>query len=160
MTDTNAPEVLISLQANAGRRWMAVGCIAAVGVLLLYLLVVRPPAHWGYQLLLLGVGCGALILANALRQATAQVLELTRDELRLADGTVLTRIDQIDRIDRGTFAFKPTNGFLVICSQGAARSWGPGLWWRLGRYLGIGGVTPPAQSKAMAEILAGMIAER
>ena len=63
-------------------------------------------------------------------------------------------------VDRGLFAFKPSNGFVVVLSQGGWRGWAPGLWWRLGRRLGVGGVTSAAQAKAMAEILSIEIARR
>ena len=40
------------------------------------------------------------------------------------------------------------------------RVWRPGIWWRIGRRVGIGGVMPGHQTKAMAEILAALQAER
>jgi hypothetical protein len=49
---------------------------------------------------------------------------------------------------------------LIRTNVPASRSWHPGLWWRLGQRIGIGGVTPGSQSKSMAEILSIMIAQR
>jgi hypothetical protein len=47
---------------------------------------------------------------------------------------------------------------MLRLSDKAPRAWYPGLWWRMGRRVGIGGVTSAAQTKAMAEIIAAMIA--
>jgi hypothetical protein len=63
-------------------------------------------------------------------------------------------------VERGAFAFKPSNGFLVRLDKPLGRGWAPGLWWRLGRLLGVGGVTSASQSKAMAEILSLELARR
>jgi hypothetical protein len=41
---------------------------------------------------------------------------------------VLARIDEIASLDRGTFAFKPSNGFLLRLSRKGTRVWRPGLW--------------------------------
>ena len=40
------------------------------------------------------------------------------------------------------------------------RRWWPGLWWSLGNRVGVGGVTSAAHTKAMAEIISAMIAQR
>jgi len=69
-------------------------------------------------------------------------------------------VADIERVDRGVFAFKPSNGFLVRTREPSARAWRPGLWWRFGRRIGVGGVTSANQTKAMSEILAAMLAER
>ena len=39
-------------------------------------------------------------------------------------------------------------------------AWQPGLWWRLGNRIGVGGMTPGSQAKAMAEIIAIKLAQR
>ena len=67
---------------------------------------------------------------------------------------IRARMDEIDRVERGAFAFKPSNGFLVHLKKPGHRAWQPGLWWRMGRKLGIGGVTPAGQAKFMADMIA------
>ena len=68
--------------------------------------------------------------------------------------------DDIARVERGAFALRPSNGFLLHLHAPGPRAWAPGLWWRLGRRLGVGGVTAAGQSKGMAEILTAMLVER
>jgi hypothetical protein len=38
--------------------------------------------------------------------------------------------------------------------------WVPGLWWRIGRSVGVGGMTGAAETKMMAEMIEAMIAVR
>ena len=106
------------------------------------------------------VAAGAFWCADAMRRGTASAVELTDNELRDADGTLIAAIADIESIDRGFFAFKPSNGFLIKTKTSNLRVWRPGLWWRVGRRIGIGGMTPGHQTKFMSEILAAMMAER
>lgn len=153
-------EVLAVVRASFGRRALGVGSLAVLGFLLIYVALVRPPESLGWQGFLIILGGLTLWLAETMRRATALFIELTRDGLRCSDGEVIARIDEIQAMDRGMFAFKPSNGFLMTTKAKAPARWQPGLWWRLGRRIGIGGVTPGHQSKAMAEIIAALIAER
>jgi len=138
---------------------MGVGMLGMVGALVIYVALSTPPSA-GWLVFLLVVGLFAIWLAARMWQATQYHIELTEDELRSSDGNVIARVDDIKSIDRGFFAFKPSNGFLIKTKTPASRIWQPGLWWRFGRQIGIGGVTPGSQSRAMSEILAAMVAMR
>jgi hypothetical protein len=150
-------EVLARISASPARRALGVLSMGGLGLILVYVAMVRPPEHFGWQVFLIFTGLGALYLANRMRLATAEVLELTREELRSTDGTIIARVEEIEHLDRGMFAFKPSNGFLMRLSEKKKARWEPGLWWRFGRRVGIGGVTPGSQSKAMAAILAALM---
>ena len=155
MTD----EVVATIEASAPRRIMGVGMLAGVGVILLYVAFSTPPSA-AWLVFLLVVGVAALWLAVRMWQATAYRIELTEEVLRCTDGTEIARVADIETIDRGFFAFKPSNGFLMRRKTPGPRAWFPGLWWRTGRRIGVGGVPPGSHSKAMSEILAAMIAKR
>lgn len=152
--------VLAVVRASAARRGLGVAMLALLGLLLLYMAVLHPPDAPGLRGGLVLLGLLSLWLADRMRRATALSVELTRDGLRCSDGEVIATLDQIASVDRGVFAFKPSNGFIVRLRQRAPGRWRPGLWWRLGARVGIGGVTPGAQSKVMADILAALLAER
>jgi len=66
----------------------------------------------------------------------------------------LTTLDNIEKVERGIFAMKPSNGFAVKLHQAPGFAFCPGLYWQMGRTLGIGGVTPRGAAKAMADGLA------
>ncbi|APE44106.1 hypothetical protein BOO69_12335 [Sulfitobacter alexandrii] len=152
-------EVLATVQASAGRRILGIGCLLVLGVLLIYLAFATPPSL-PWQAFLILVGAGALWCADAMRRATASRVELTPLVLRDADGTVIAQVDGISGIDRGFFAFKPSNGFLLKLDTPGGRAWRPGLWWRVGRRIGIGGMTPGSQTKFMSEVLSALLAQR
>ncbi|MCZ6663693.1 MAG: hypothetical protein O7B81_00130 [Gammaproteobacteria bacterium] len=48
---------------------------------------------------------------------------------------------------------KPTNGFVVRARNSMPAAWTPGIWWRLGRRIGVGGLTGGGEGEAMAELL-------
>ena len=79
---------------------------------------------------------------------------LTDTDLRDSDGVVLARLDQIIRVDRGAMAMKPANGFTLVLDARQPFGWAPGMWWRLGRRVGVGGVAVAHQAKFMAEVIA------
>ena len=153
-------EILAVMQASTGRRVLGVGCLAVLGALLIWVGLTRPFAAIGWQVFLILLGAAASWMADAMRRATAQRVELTRDGLRSSDGEAIVSIGDIETMDRGLFAFKPSNGFLLKAKTKAPARWRPGLWWRLGRRIGLGGVTPGHQSKMMAEMIAALMADR
>ncbi|WP_127114165.1 hypothetical protein [Shimia sediminis] len=152
-------EVLATVSASAPRRWMAVGIMGILGALLLYIAMTTPPAVLGWQVFLIVLGIVALVFADKTRRATERVVELTAQGLRDSTGTVIAPLADIDRINRGMFAMKPSNGFTLVLKHGRDRSWQPGLWWAIGKRVGIGGVTPGSQTKFMAQMLEAMVAE-
>ena len=151
--------VYATVTASPARRLFAYGILFSLGALVLFTTWSQPPGLvWMVFMLIFGVG--ALWLAERLRRATMLVIELTETEVRDSSGVVLARMDDIKGVDRGVFAFKPSNGFTLVMKTKKPRSWAPGLWWRLGRRVGVGGVTSAGQSKFMAEQIAFRLAGR
>lgn len=153
--------VLATARASAGRRLIGLVSLGVLGVFLIYVAFTSSPGL-GWQLFLLVIGGGAIWMADFMRRSTAGTIELTSSVLRSSDGTLIARVEDIEHIDRGVFAFKPSNGFLLRTKKqtGSETVWRPGLWWRMGRRIGVGGMTPGNQTKYMAEIISTMIAMR
>jgi hypothetical protein len=63
-------------------------------------------------------------------------------------------------VDGGVFAFKPAAGFLIHLKAPSTRVYAPGLWWRAGRRIAVGGVTGRAEGKAVSELINVMLADR
>ncbi len=163
VTDRNGDqmqqEVLATVSATGARRVMAITVLVLLGGVLVYIALAQPPQALGWQLIMLGVGCGVLVLAERMRRAEVTVLELTREALREKGGAVLVRMDQIATVNRGVFAFKPSNGFVIITHAPQPLQWNPGLWWRVGRRIGVGGVAPAVQAKYMADVMQAILTE-
>lgn len=75
-------------------------------------------------------------------------------------GAAIAPLDNIDKVDRALFTFKPSNGFLVRLKTPGPRAWQPGMWWRVGTRVGVGGVTSGAATKIVADTLSMMVADR
>jgi len=153
-------EILTTVHASAPRRLFGVTLNIVLGLLLIYIALIKPPAHMGWQAFLVLLGVTVLWLGQKMWYATQRVIELTETELRDSSGEVIAYVDQIVSIDRGMLAFKPSNGFIFKVKTVQPRVWNPGLWWRFGRRVGVGGVTPGSSTKMMADIIAAKLAER
>ncbi|CUH65572.1 hypothetical protein TG4357_01943 [Thalassovita gelatinovora] len=154
-------KILATAQASLSRRWMGIGMFVVLGALLIALAFATPSSSaLGLQVFLILCGAVAIAFAVKMHAATRLGLRLTETALCDSDGTEIARIEDIVRVNRGTFAFKPSHGFMLQLAQPRGRRWQPGIWWRMGRRVGIGGVLPGGQTKAIAEVLQVMISER
>lgn len=153
-------DILAQLQASAPRRWMAVAIMAVLGALLIYIALAVPPQSLFWQGFLIVIGGLSLWLAQATRQATEIILTLTEAGLTDSTGETVATIAEIEGVSRGMFAFKPSNGFVLQLNTRGPGRWRPGLWWRLGKRVGIGGVTPGPQGKMMAQMIEALVAQR
>ena len=152
------PEAICRMAPSPARRLFALGTLYALGVIILWLtFTVAPPLLWQGGLVVFALA--VLWLGEKMRRATRSWLDVTEEEVVDGSGTVLARIDEIESVERGLFAFKPANGFVLVLKARRSGHWAPGLWWRSGRRVGGGGVTSRAEAKLMAEQIA-MLADR
>lgn len=140
------------------RRFFAIAILMLLGGLLIYLAFAAPLASLVRQVILIALGIGALIASDKMRRATDLSIIMTEDGISDSSGREICRIDDIASIDSSLFAFKPSSGFLLRTKTDLGASWAPGLWWRIGRRIGVGGATPAAQGKFMAEAIAWRLA--
>ncbi|MCG6902603.1 MAG: hypothetical protein LJE68_07970 [Rhodobacter sp.] len=146
-------EVLAAMAPSAYRRWMAIGMLVIAGGLLIYVAFNDGVTSLVWKTIIVVGGAGVLVLADRLRRSTENAIVLTSAGLRDTGGQVLCLLDDIEKVERGAFAFKPSNGLLVRLKTPARAGWAPGLWWRFGRKIGIGGVTSAAQAKVMSDMI-------
>jgi hypothetical protein len=149
--------VIARLYPSAPRRAIGVVILVSLGVLVLWIAMATPPQALGWRVFMLAGGAAAVWGAVRMWQATAIGLELTATELREDGGRVLARVAEIRDVSRGPLAFKPSNGFLLTLDRPGPRVWAPGLWWRVGRRVGVGGVTSRDEARFMAETIANLI---
>lgn len=153
-------EILARIAPSSVRRAFATGVLGGLGLLLELLAFLRPPASLPLQLMLIAIGIVALILCLKLFAATGRELVLSTEALTDTDGRVVAALDEIRKVERGVFAFKPSNGFVLHLRDSKPGAWAPGLWWRMGRRVGVGGVISGAEGRAMADLIAAVIARR
>lgn len=162
MPEITAGETLATITPSTTRRIVGVAALCTLGGVLIYIALARPPAEPVWRVFLLLLGGGTLWLGDAMRRATARCLELTPEALRESGGRIVARVEDVAAVERGAFAIKPSNGFLLRLKapQEGGNRWVPGLWWRLGRRVGVGGITSAAEGKVVAEILSTLILMR
>jgi hypothetical protein len=154
-----AEDIQARITVSQPRRWVGVGMLIVMGALLIWVALAQPPA-FGWQLFLIGTGLGALWIGEKMRRATEGEIILAGDVLQDQNGDVIARLEEIEKVERGMFAFKPSNGFILKTKTRLPRRWEPGVWWRAGRRIGVGGVTAAAQGKIMADLISAKIAMR
>ena len=155
-TETKTEAVLSTLPPSQGRRWMAIVVFLALGVIFLWLGLANSPSI-GWRIVFVLGGVASLWGSDVLRRATDDEIILTREVLKTRSGTVLAHVDNVAKVERGAFAFKPSQGFLVRLKEPESKGWAPGLWWARGTFIGIGGVVSAGRARAMAEILTALI---
>ena len=151
---------LLTVRPSPARLWFSVIALGGLGALMLWIALAHPPAALGWRAFLL-VG-GAAIGWGAMRLVRLQDRALVLTGLALIDSQdgEICRIDDIAQINRGVFAVKPARGFALSVGQRGPRRWVPGMWWRIGRSIGVGGMTGAAETKLMAEMIEAMVAVR
>lgn len=126
-------------------------------------------ARWGLSLTLIGV---AALLVREAFEAGAPMIGLIAlasgaagyavwrdpagkvifDGGRIHDdaGREICDLDDVEKVDRGIGALKPTSGFTLHLKTSQPFAWAPALWWRWGKRVGIGGATGARPGRDMA----------
>ena len=139
---------------------VSLGAIFAFGITLLVIALFSGESTGGLRIGAGVIGACMISLAMRVMRRGRTGISLNQAGLFETTGREICRIEDIRTIDRGFAALRPSTGFMIRLHEAADPGWSPGLWWRYGRMVGIGGMTPPGQGRAMAEILSAMLADR
>jgi hypothetical protein len=153
-------EIIARLQIAPFRRWAGGIVLALIGVGLIYSGLVYPPSTLLGRLAIFLLGSLVLLQAYWNLQVRSGSLILKEDGLWVEDGPQLAALDNIETVQVSAFSIKPSNGFAVVLRSPVRFKWVPGLYWCVGRRIGVGGATHPSQAKAMAELLSRLIMDR
>ncbi len=151
---------LARLEVSSARRSAGIAMQGGLGLFLLYIVATRPGGEILANVFLAGTGFALLWFAWRFWQATNGALILTTDGLFDDKGRAFCGFEDIEKVDRGFFAFRPSAGFVILCKTPVRRGWAPGLWWAFGRRIGVGGATGRLAGKQMADIISVMLTER
>jgi hypothetical protein len=158
--DRAVPEKIFEIWTTPARRWIGVGSISLLGLLLLYVLLVSPPPGLGWPVLMVVMMAVCYWQAWRMHIAGQRRIQLYEDGLYLDTGEQLAALDQIESIDRSIFTFKPSGGFVLVMREKQNRWTMPGLFWITGRRIGIGGTVPGYQARGMADLIEAMLMQR
>lgn len=151
---------LARLEVSTFRRYTGVSVQAIMAIFLLFTVANFPSPFVMWSLFLAAFGFALLWFAWRFWNATATYLTLTGEGLFDSNGRHFCTLDQIESVDRGFFAFRPSGGFLIQLKTPVRRGWAPGLWWAFGKSIGVGGATSRQAGKQLADIISVMLTER
>jgi len=160
MSDPSAPQIIARITPSQPRRWIAMTALAGLGAVTIWIAVAETPVHILATVFLLVFGAACFWLADRMRRATQVGLVLTEAGLSDDSGRMIAPAAQMVAVSRGAFAFKPSNGFLLTLDRSGRLEWAPGLWWRIGRRIGVGGVISNAEGRFMGEMIQTVIVGR
>ncbi|KAA9010259.1 hypothetical protein [Histidinibacterium aquaticum] len=152
-------EILATLRPAPGRWALALAVLFGLGGLLV-LLALTAALGAGARVAILAIALLVLVQGERVRRTGSQEVRLTREGLTDGVGAQVAPLERIRSVDRGLFAFKPSNGFAVVLDRPLGRAWTPGLWWRVGRRVGVGGLVSSGEARALADRLALLLDER
>lgn len=153
-------DVIVKLEPSLGRRWFGAIALGTLGFLLIWVTFSRPPDGLFLKITVPVIGALFIWQAQWNLRVTKHGLYLTKEGLFDGQNEQVCALYNMAEVDRGVFAFKPSNGFLVRLHEAEPKGWAPGLYWRLGRRLGVGGATHPAQNRQLAQAIEVLIMER
>ena len=145
--------VIARLAPSLARRVLASGAIGGLGGVMLWLAASHPAPTFGLVSGLVVLAALCFVAAVLVWQATSIGLVLTEAELRDTRGRQLFGLDEVQQIEKGVLHWKPAGGFAVVLNAPKPRIWVPGLWWRFGRRVMVGGATNGGEAKAMADLM-------
>lgn len=104
------------------------------------------------------IAAGLGFTAWSLGRADGNMVLFDGERLTDDSGAEICRLDEIEAVERGFAFFKPSSGFVLKLKTERGRAWNPGLWWRVGRRVGVGGATRGRAGKAMADEITTVMA--
>ena len=90
---------------------------------------------------------------QALFFTKARAVIFEGDRLYDDSGVEICHLDDVAELEKGLHLFKPSSGFVLKLKTKQPAAWSPGLWWRIGHRVGVGGATPGRRAKAMADAI-------
>lgn len=152
-------DLLMRLEPTPFRRWLGTGLLAMMAaVMAVAALQMEADSRLMPRFIAAGLALFGAVQAVRLWQASAGAIELREDGLHCTrTGRRLAAMEEMARVDTGALLIKPASGFVVRLTHKQPFARSTGMWWIWGDKLGIGGVTPKAQGKAMASALGELL---
>lgn len=142
------------------RRWLGVISLGLpavlVGIVILQGAITSPQSLIIVLLIAAAFGWSAYRMWNV----PIAGIEFDGSELRTQDGVVIAKLQDIVSVQTGIFALRPSNGFMMVMKDSERVPTRPGIYWRQGRHIGVGGLLQAAEAKAIGRALQFAVAKR
>lgn len=146
-------DVILKIQPTYSRRLFGMAILSIAAFVMFSFAFVETSQSALLKLILFLMGYAFLwqVVTTILMKNAALIL--SRDGLFDEQGRLVCALSNIAEIDKGVFSFKPSNGFLIRLHHSNGINWTPGLYWCVGKRIGIGGALNPSQTKELADKL-------
>ena len=152
-SESQAFETLAVVRPAPARRVALIIVTSLLGFALLSIGLDAPEGGIWLRVTFVIAGVGMLWGGWWVWRNSAVDLVLTTLDLRQSDGRIICALADVTRVERGLAALRPATGFALYLREPMPLAWVPGLWWRRGRRVGIGGMTTRAGAKALADVI-------
>lgn len=152
--------VNLPLTPDPMRRVAVSAVLVLLGLWALWAALSGGPAPAGLRLVMAVLGAVAALGSATLWRATAVTLTLDDDGLSDSRGRVIARLGDVVAVERGALSLAPSGGFVLRLAAPGPAAWVPGVWWRVGTRVGVGGTTPRRMTREMATLIEAMLAVR
>ncbi|HSF93004.1 MAG TPA: hypothetical protein VLA51_12490, partial [Paracoccaceae bacterium] len=136
------------------------GVLFGGGVFMVMLAASTVASNFVAMIPMLLIGAGMLWLAWRYWNATSSGLIFTGAGLFRQDGTLIIPAAAIEDLDRTTFGFRPTNGFVLKLNRPVGRAWQPGVYWSYGKSFAVGGANSKVAGKAFGDGIVMYLVEK
>lgn len=153
-------QMIVEIARPVAVRWLVIVSLVALGGLSAAMAVGSVARQPLAGLAFFIVALGLLALLAATLKSRAGRIRFDGERLTDDSGAELCRLEEIESVERGFVLLKPSTGFLLTLNSPKTGAWAPGLWWRWGRRIGVGGATSRAAGKMMAEAISLALAAR
>ena len=148
---------ICEISPSGPRRIFGIAMLAALGAMFIWVGFLTFKSNFVTAAVLGILGIASFWCASVVASATSASIRLIQKGLVTSDKIIVAELDNIKAVERGLFALKPSSGFVILLKKPMPLVWKPGLWWRFGRRIGIGGATTAAEGKIMAEAIQSML---
>lgn len=148
---------ICTISPSGARRAFGIAMLAALGAMFIWIGFVSVKTNTVTAATFGVLGIASFWCASVVFSATSASILLLRKGLVTSDDIIVAELDNIKAVERGLFALKPSSGFVILLKKPMPLVWKPGLWWRFGRRIGVGGATAAAEGKIMAEAIQALM---
>ncbi|MEM0977526.1 MAG: hypothetical protein AAGJ34_08330 [Pseudomonadota bacterium] len=152
-------ETVLFAPISAGRYWFGIACLSLPALFIVFALSQGVVTRLWAMGFLMAIASAFLWAAYRMYSVPRAGLLFDGRVLRTEDGLVVAALTDIDVVQTGIFAMRPSNGFSLIMKEADHLPTRPGIFWRQGKMIGIGGILAAAETRAIGRLMQAKLKE-
>ncbi|MEO0344428.1 MAG: hypothetical protein AAF198_13420 [Pseudomonadota bacterium] len=136
-----------------GRKWFGVLSLGFPATLIVAIMIQGSITHVLSAVILLAIAALFMWAAWRMWNAPHFGIVFDGDSLKTEDGATIAKMSEIQSVQVGLFVMRPSNGFMMMMKQPGIFPTRPGVVWRQGRRIGIGGILRSSEAKSIGRAI-------